>query len=279
MVTAWTPIHLALLTAACGFLFYESALNQATANVTINDEVFVLVFTALLQSGPGCNKGKSMTLSLLQKITAGWAVLTHRYDQRIDSARGRWQGQFYAATLDHGWLRRRWTNEGQIAEGLYRANHPNAAMLAKWQGRGIKQVISLRRAKGAVHNFEAETCEALGLTLSNAPLASREAPSVKGLVLLLDIFDRLQTPGQLPALLHCKSGADRTGLAAAIWAIYVEGRPVSEAKGALSCKHLHVRASKTGVLDRFLEAYEARLTQGPIDLRTWIETEYNPASL
>ncbi|MBY4891433.1 tyrosine-protein phosphatase [Rhodobacteraceae bacterium N5(2021)] len=216
-----------------------------------------------------------MTLRLSQKFAAAWEVLTDRYDQRIDSARGRWQGQFYAATVDHGVLRRRWTNEGRIAEDLYRSNHPNAAALAAWKARGIKEVISLRRASGAVHNFEAETCAALGLTLRNAPLTSREAPRVKGLLLLLDIFDTIQKP----ALLHCKSGADRTGLAAAIWAIHVEGKPVAEAKKALGFKHLHIRASKTGVLDRFLEAYEARLTQGPIDLRTWVETEYDPASL
>lgn len=216
-----------------------------------------------------------MTLSILQKITAGWAVLTHRYDQRIDTDLGRWQGHFYAATLDHGWLRRRWTNEGQIADGLYRANHPSAAVLADWKARGVVEVISLRPAQGAVHAFEQEACDALGLTLRNAPLTAREAPRVEGLLRLLDIFDTLQTP----ALIHCKSGADRTGLAAAMWAIHVEGRSVNDAMAALTFRHLHVRASKTGVLDRFLEAYAARLTQGPIDLRQWIETEYDPASL
>lgn len=220
-----------------------------------------------------------MSLSLPQKITAAWAVLTRRYDKRVDSELGRWQGQFYAATIDHGWLRRRWTNEGQIAEGLYRSNHPNAAALAMWKARGITQVISLRLARGVTYNFERETCEALGLTLLNAPLSAREAPGPAALLHLLDIFDTLRAEGCPPTLIHCKSGADRTGLAAAIWAIHVEGKPVAEAKRALSLRHLHVRASKTGVLDRFLEAYAARLTQGPIDLRTWIETEYTPASL
>lgn len=216
-----------------------------------------------------------MSLSVLQKISGLWAVLTHRYDQRIDSEAGRWQGRVYGGLIDHGWLRRRWTNEGQIAEGLYRSNHPNAAALAAWKARGIVEVISLRPAQGAVHLFEAEACAALGLTLRNAPLTAREAPRVVGLLQLLDMFDTIT----LPTLIHCKSGADRTGLAAAMWAIHVEGRPVAEAKRALGFKHLHIRASKTGVLDRFLEAYEARLTQGPIPLRTWIETEYDPLSL
>lgn len=220
-----------------------------------------------------------MSLNVPQKIAAAWAVLTHRYDQRIDSELGRWQGQFYAATVDHGWLRRHWRNEGRIAEGLYRSNHPDAAALALWQARGIREVISLRPASGAVHAFEAEACEALGLRLLNAPLTAREAPRVAGLLALLDIFDTLNRPGAGPALIHCKSGADRTGLAAALWAIHVEGCPVIEAKGALSFRHLHIRASKTGVLDRFLEAYAARCTQGAIGLRTWIETEYDPTTV
>lgn len=216
-----------------------------------------------------------MSLSFSDKIAGGWAVLTHRYDQQIDSALGRWQGRFYGSVLDHGWLRRRWTNEGQIAEGLYRSNHPNLRALTEWKARGIVEVISLRPAQGAVHAFEAEACAALGLTLCNAPLTAREAPRVVALLRLLDMFDEITQP----TLIHCKSGADRTGLAAAIWAIHVEGRPVAEARRALSFKHWHISLSKTGVLDRFLGAYEARLVQGPIALRTWTETEYDPASI
>lgn len=216
-----------------------------------------------------------MSLSLSQKMSGAWGVLTRTYDQRIDTDLGRWQGQFYGETIDHGWLRRRWTNEGMIADGIYRANHPNAQVLAAWKARGVRDVISLRRMKGAVHSLEAEACAELGMRLRNAPLASRKAPKVKGLVLLFDIFDTLDRP----ALVHCKSGADRTGLAAAIWAIHVEGRSVVEAHKALNFKHLHIRMSKTGVLDRFLDAYAARLTRGPIALRTWVETEYDPAAI
>ncbi|UWQ96975.1 tyrosine-protein phosphatase [Rhodobacteraceae bacterium M385] len=216
-----------------------------------------------------------MSLSISQKALGAWDVVTRRYDQKIDSALGRWQGQFFANMVDHGILRRRWTNEGQIAEGLYRSNHPHAGTLARWKARGIVEVISLRPANNAVHLFEAEACDALGLTLRNVPLAARQAPSADALLRLLDTFDTIQ----LPALIHCKSGADRTGLAAAMWAIHVEGKPVDEAKRALGFKHLHIRASKTGVLDRVLEAYEARVAKAPIGLREWVETEYDPASL
>jgi hypothetical protein len=64
-----------------------------------------------------------------------------------------------------------------------------------------------------------------------------------------------------------------------MWAIHVEGRPVAEARRALGLRHLHIRWSKTGVLDRFLDAYAARVANGAISLRDWIAKEYDPAQL
>ncbi len=216
-----------------------------------------------------------MTLTISQKLHGAWDVARGRYDQQIDSDLGRWQGHLFAAVNDHGFLRRYWRNEGQIAPGLYRANHPDERTLRQWKARGIVEVISLRPAQLAVHEFEARACAALGLRLRNVALTAREAPRRIRLLELLNVFDTLERP----ALIHCKSGADRTGLAAALWAIHVEGRPVAEARRALSLRHLHLSWSKTGVLDRFLDAYEARLKQGDISLRQWIETEYDETAL
>ncbi len=216
-----------------------------------------------------------MSLTWSQKAKGAYDALTRRYDQKIDTEMGRWQGRVFATLFDHGWLRRRWRNEGRIAEGVYRSNHPDAAALALWKARGIVEVISLRPDQGAVHAFEAETCAALGLRLKNVGLTAREAPRVAALIRLLDAFDAIERP----ALIHCKSGADRTGLAAAIWHIHIEGKPVAEARRALSLRHWHISLSKTGVLDRFLDAYAERLEAGPIPLRQWIETEYDPAQL
>lgn len=216
-----------------------------------------------------------MALTLGERLRGAWDVARGRYDHDISTEIGRWKGRFFAATIDHGFLRRRWRNEGLIAPGIYRANHPDARMLARWKSRGIVEVISLRAASGAVHKFEAETCEALGLRLHSVNLAARSAPNPMQLLRLLDLFDAVERP----ALVHCKSGADRTGLAAAMWKIHVEGCPVAEAKRALGFRHLHIKSSKTGVLDRVLEAYEARLERGPIPLRAWIEQEYDPAQV
>ncbi|MEJ6388068.1 phosphatase domain-containing putative toxin [Gymnodinialimonas ulvae] len=216
-----------------------------------------------------------MALTLADKLKGAWTVVRWRYDHRLDSELGLWQGRLFAAYNDHGFLRRRWRNAGVIAPGVFRGNHPDARALAEWKARGVVEVISLRPARKTVHAFEVEACAALGLRLRNVPLAARSAPQPERLLELLDVFDTLNRP----ALIHCKSGADRTGLAAAMWAIHVEGRDVAEAHRALGLRHLHIRWSKTGVLDRFLEAYAARLAAGPIPLRRWISEEYDPDAL
>ncbi|WP_224814348.1 tyrosine-protein phosphatase [Hasllibacter sp. MH4015] len=216
-----------------------------------------------------------MSLSILDKAKGIWAVATRRYDQRIDTPLGRFQGRVFALFPDHGFVRGRWRNEGQIADGLYRSNHPHPRALAAYKARGIVQVISLRPPEGPVHAFEAEACAALGLELRNAPLTARQAPSREALLNVLEVFDTIR----LPALIHCKSGADRTGLVAAMWHIHVEGQSPHEARRELSFRHLHISLSKTGILDRLLDAYTARWDLDRMPLRDWIETEYDPEKL
>ncbi|MEJ6391855.1 tyrosine-protein phosphatase [Gymnodinialimonas sp. 2305UL16-5] len=216
-----------------------------------------------------------MGITVSDKVRAARAVIRGPYTPEIDSDLGRWQARFFEQWVDHGILRHLWRNEGQIAPGLYRANHPDAAMLRRWKDRGIVEVISLRAPEGATYLLEAETCAALGLRLRSVNLAARKPPTARNLLLLLDIFDTLERP----ALIHCKSGADRTGLAAALWHIHIEGVPVAQARKALNLRHLHLKWSKTGVLDRFLDAYQVRLSRDQIPLRDWITTEYQPDSL
>jgi len=78
---------------------------------------------------------------------------------------------------------------------------------------------------------------------------------------------------------HCKSGADRTGLAAALYLMVVEDQPFDLARKQLSFRFLHIRRSSTGILDHFFDAYEARNAASPITIEDWIKTEYDPEAL
>ena len=51
---------------------------------------------------------------------------------------------------------------------------------------------------------------------------------------------------EYPVLVHCKSGADRAGLFAALFLILREGATVAEAREELSPRYGHFRHAKTG---------------------------------
>ncbi len=60
-----------------------------------------------------------------------------------------------------------------------------------------------------------------------------------------------------PLLVHCKSGSDRTGLALALYAYAIEGKPAAEAAKQLSIKwgHFPWLTSRTGAMDAAFTAY------------------------
>jgi protein tyrosine/serine phosphatase len=80
-----------------------------------------------------------------------------------------------------------------------------------------------------------------------------------------------------PALIHCKSGADRAGLAAAIY-LLAHGATVAQAAGQLSLRHGHIAGAEAGILGAFLQAY-ARDGEGRLPFRDWVATAYDPAAL
>ncbi len=78
-------------------------------------------------------------------------------------------------------------------------------------------------------------------------------------------------------MIHCKSGADRTGLAARVWHL-IQGRDAATAAGELSLRHGHVAAARTGILDAFFAAYAGAEARG-LDFETWLAMEYDEAAL
>ena len=81
---------------------------------------------------------------------------------------------------------------------------------------------------------------------------SRAAPLKEQIIASKELFEKIK----YPALLHCKSGADRTGIMSALYLIF-KGEEVSYAKSQLSIKYLHIKLAKSGILDEFFEKYIA----------------------
>lgn len=183
---------------------------------------------------------------------------------------------------DHGVLRLFYSNTHEVSSGrVWRSFQPSPAMLERWKAKGVKTVINLRGDKPSGHYFlEEDACKALGLTLIPFRVFSRDAPSKEALHGARDLFGRIE----YPAMMHCKSGADRAGLMASLYLFFHEGRPLDEAMGQLSLRYGHVRHGKTGVIDHVFEDYIAYARGKGISLSSveaffdWVDTRYDPAA-
>ena len=178
--------------------------------------------------------------------------------------------------LDHGVLRTRWHNFEEFAPGAYRSNQPDHARFEAYAKMGIKTILNLRGAVKEPHFlFEAESAEQLGLNLINHGMSARKAPQADKLVKLVEIFNQIEKP----FLVHCKSGADRTGLAAVLYLMAIEDKSLDEARPQLSFRFLHIKRTTTGILDHFFDVYAARNAQSPIPIMDWIRNEYDRDAL
>lgn len=177
---------------------------------------------------------------------------------------------------DHGFLRIFWSNQHEIAQGVFRSNQPDPKRLAALAAQGVRSIINLRGDNdGPQIRLELEACRRLGMELHSVSLNARRAPSRARLLELIAVFRRVERP----VLMHCKSGADRAGLASAIWLMVIEGRPLAEARGMLSLRYIHLRWSRTGVLDAVLDAYHSRTARAPIRFEDWVATEYEAEAI
>jgi protein tyrosine/serine phosphatase len=194
----------------------------------------------------------------------------------LTDAASRRRAWWHYQMIDHGFLRYRWTNFDEVAPGVFRSNHPHESRLRAYRDKGIKAVLNLRGENDApAYLLEKEACAALGLDLISVKFAARGAPIRDKLLELFDAFDTIQRP----FLMHCKSGADRTGLAAALYLMVQEGQSLEVARRQLGLRYLHIRRTATGILDHFLDVYADRAAQSPIGIVEWIETEYDPHAL
>lgn len=175
--------------------------------------------------------------------------------------------------VDHGVLRLAWSNTWRVTPLLWRSAQPAPHNLRRFRNAGGRTVVTLRGGLtfGSLP-IEREACARLGLDFHSFTLRSRGLPGREDLAALDRLFQALDRP----VLLHCKSGADRAGFAAALWLMLVEGAPVEVAQRQLSLRFGHVRQSKTGVLDAFFDAYAREGAARGRTLRDWIADGYDP---
>jgi protein tyrosine/serine phosphatase len=178
---------------------------------------------------------------------------------------------------DHAYLRLGFSNAHWISDELVRANQPWPHQLAEWRRRGIRTIVNLRGGFDAsFHALEKAACERLGLTLVDFTITSREVPSRARVHGAKALFETIE----YPAMMHCKSGADRAGIMSVFYMHFRKGRTIREALDQLHLRYLHIRAGKTGVLDYTFERYLAEGEPQGLSFLEWVDSPaYDPAGI
>lgn len=176
-----------------------------------------------------------------------------RFD--LSTPEGRRRAQRDLIWSDHGFLRARFSNFHWVEPGVMaRANQPSPEHIARYAHQGFKTILNLRGASNTgYYALEREACERHGVELIDVRMFSREAPSTAQVRHAKALFETIK----YPALMHCKSGADRAGAMAVLYKHLKMGVPIADAVEQLSVKYLHVKHGKTGVIDYFFERYLA----------------------
>lgn len=192
----------------------------------------------------------------------------------LNDPKDRKQARYDLTWGDHGFLRKRFANRHDLGGGMYRENQPSPERIKVWADEGIKTVVNLRgpSPKG-FYLLEKEACETHGIALENYRMYSRDVHTPERIMGAKELFDRIE----YPAVMHCKSGADRTGVMGVLYRHFRMGDSIAEAMEQLSFKYLHIRQGKTGMLDFFFNDFLAYQADHPeVTFEDWVQGDYDP---
>lgn len=122
---------------------------------------------------------------------------------------------------------------------VYRSNQPTPADIAAYAARyKIRTIVNLRgpSARAAWYRDEVAAARRLGLTLIDFPMQVDRRLDPKA----ADELAALLRDAPRPILIHCRSGADRTGLASVIYLARVARVDEETAERQLSLRYGHI---------------------------------------
>jgi protein tyrosine/serine phosphatase len=144
-----------------------------------------------------------------------------------------------------------------VAGEVYRSSQPSANDIAEFKRQyGIKTIINLRGNNSGRGWYESEIAQAKELDINHIDFkmsADRELtqPQAEELVALMRDAPK-------PLLIHCQAGADRTGLASALYLAAVAKVSESESEKQMSILYGHISLpiSHAYAMDRTFEKLE-----------------------
>jgi uncharacterized protein (TIGR01244 family) len=144
-----------------------------------------------------------------------------------------------------------------IAGTLYRSAQPAAKDIADYRKTyGIKTIVNLRGENIGSPWYDAEVAKAkqLGIAHINFRMSARRELTQAEAADLIAILEQAEKP----VLIHCQAGADRSGLASALYVAAVAKLGEEAAEQQISIRYGHVSLPITAAyaMDRTFEALE-----------------------
>jgi hypothetical protein len=189
-----------------------------------------------------------------------------------------------SGSISLGWVFRRPWFEGNLAvvdpEHVIRSAQPTSH-LGRWiDDFHLRSVLNLRGGSKADWWYKSEvaTVKTHAISFYDLPLAATRRPTRRELLLLIDVLSSCP----YPLLIHCKSGADRTGLASALYLMVKRDQSPEMAEKAFALEFGHIPFLGTEHLHEPLREYaswlkERGLAHSAERFRAWVKTEYSSA--
>jgi protein tyrosine phosphatase (PTP) superfamily phosphohydrolase (DUF442 family) len=168
-----------------------------------------------------------------------------------------------------------------IPDRVYRSAQLSATELEeRLSSNGIRTVVNLRGSCDPCPWYldESRVTSRLNVCQEDICFSAGHLPSVYEVRRLVEVLDRTE----YPILLHCRRGADRTGMTAAIVLLSQTAASLRQARGQLGLRYGHLALGRPANLDGFLDLYAAwlhnqGLAHAPAVFRRWVEEGYCPA--
>jgi protein tyrosine phosphatase (PTP) superfamily phosphohydrolase (DUF442 family) len=169
-----------------------------------------------------------------------------------------------------------------IPERVYRCAQPSAETLEQLIAQyRIRTVINLRGSCDGMEWY-ADECRAThrhNVSQYDFNFSANRFPSVSEMRELVEVLDR----AEYPILLHCRRGADRTGMVSTMVLLLQSDTSPADARRQLGLRYGHLAVGRGAALDQFVDFYEDWLrTTGkqhtPDNFRAWLLHHYIPGS-
>jgi protein-tyrosine phosphatase len=159
----------------------------------------------------------------------------------------------------------------------FRSAQPTHQLDRIIENHRLSSILNLRggSSKDWWYTAEVATAEKNNVAFFDLPMSATRRPTRRELLLLIDVMNSCK----YPLLIHCKAGADRTGLASAVYLMTQKNLSPREALNAFTIYHSHVPMFGAQHLHEPLNEYAdwldaEQLTHTPERFRDWVKFTY-----